>query len=148
MEKPCVLLVDDNEATRTLMTALLRKDHEVESAMDGAEAIEKIKLRRYDAIILDLLMPEVDGFGVLEHLKASGDGLAGRVIVCTAALAPSQMVRVHGYGVAAIVPKPFEVDHLLRAVADVVHRGDSTARRLMSSGMLFLLADLLRQRWM
>lgn len=148
MEKPCVLLVDDNDATRTLITALLRKDHEVELAIDGAEAIERLKIRNYDAIILDLLMPEVDGFGVLDHLKGSGDGLLRRVVVCTAALAPSQMAKVNAYGVASIVRKPFEVDHLLRAVADVVRSGDSTARRLMSSGMFFLLADLLRHRLM
>lgn len=147
MDKPWVLVVDDNEATSILITAMLRKDHDIETAIDGSEAIEKLKTRTYDAVILDLLMPNVDGFAVLDYLKDADNDRLRRVVVVTAALSPEQMRRVKSYGIAAVVRKPFEVDVLLSTVSGII-QASHTARRLISGGMLFLLADLLRYRWL
>src|SRR5436190_952284 len=69
VEKPRVLLADDNEATCTLITALLYRDFEVEVAIDGREAIEYLRTRKYAALLLDLRMPHTDGFAVLDFLK-------------------------------------------------------------------------------
>ncbi len=147
MDKSCVLVVDDNEATSILITAMLRKDHDIETAVDGSEAIEKLKKRNYDAVILDLLMPNVDGFAVLDYLKDADSKLLRRVVVVTAALSAEQVKRVKTYGIAAVVRKPFEVDVLLSTVTGIV-QASHTTRRLISGGMLFLLADLLRYRWL
>jgi len=85
-EKPFVLLVDDNEPTCTLITALLRKDFAVDVANDGLEAIDKLRTKTFHAIILDLLMPQLDGYGVLDHLRANSPEMIRRVLVVTAAL--------------------------------------------------------------
>src|SRR4051794_34046846 len=68
-DKPFVLLVDDNEATCTLINAVLQRDFAVDVAGDGTEAIEKLRTIRYAAILLDLRMPPPDGFAVLEFLQ-------------------------------------------------------------------------------
>src|SRR3954467_9259261 len=98
-EKPFVLLVDDNEPTCTLITALLRKDFVVDVANDGLEAIEKLRTKTFGAIILDLLMPHLDGFGVLEHLQQTRPEMLRRVLVVTAALTKNDKLRVSRYNV-------------------------------------------------
>src|SRR5258708_23259558 len=70
VEKPYVLLADDNEGTCTLITALLHRDYNVEVALDGQEAIDRLRTRKYAAILLDLRMPHTDAFAVLAFLKA------------------------------------------------------------------------------
>lgn len=147
MEKPLVLLADDNEATCTLITALLYKDFAVEIAHDGREAIEKLKSRQYAAILLDLLMPVVDGYGVLDHLKDESAETLSRVIVVTASLAHREMQRLEGYAIQGVIAKPFEVDALQAAVKQCAGIGGDTFLRgpLLSGGMLFLLADLLKR---
>ncbi len=147
-EKPLVLLVDDNEPTCTLMTALLQKDFLVDVAIDGREAIDKLRTKSYGAIILDLLMPHLDGYGVLEFLKNKNPELLRRVLVVTAALSPTDIRRVHEYEVCALISKPFEVETLLNAVKQCAHDPTSFRGTFLSSGVILLLADLLRQRWM
>jgi CheY-like chemotaxis protein len=147
VEKPVVLLADDNEATCTLILALLRSDFVVEIVNDGREAIERLKSRHYAAILLDLLMPGVDGYAVLDYLTTDRPDLLERVLVVTASLSPREMQRVREYPVRGIVAKPFEVDVLQQAVRQCagVTSEPSLRAPLLSSGMILLLADLLRR---
>jgi CheY-like chemotaxis protein len=147
VDKPLVLVVDDNEATCTLVTALLQREFAVEVAANGAEAIEKVQQSRYAAVLLDLRMPEVDGFGVLEFLEAERRDLLPKVLVVTAALTFPELDRVRKHAVCGVVAKPFDVDTLLAAVrqcAGTIALGGP----LLSGGMILLFADLLRQRWL
>jgi CheY-like chemotaxis protein len=147
VEKPFVLLADDNEATCTLITALLQHDFVVDIATDGGEAIEKLRKRQYAVILVDLLMPFVDGYAVLDFLKEQHPDLLRRVIVVTASLSARQMQRVREYEVFAIVPKPFEVDVLQAAVHEAASGGDGRpfGAPLLSSGMILLLGELLKR---
>ena len=147
-EKPFVLLVDDNEPTCTLMTALLQRDFIVDTAIDGMEALEKLRTKSYDAVILDLLMPNLDGYGVLDFLKQNNPDLLRRVLVVTAAPSPSNLKRVREYEVCALIAKPFEVETLLNAVKQCTEGKPSPRGSILSGGVIFLLADLLRQRLM
>lgn len=148
MEKPRVLVVDDNEATCTLITALLRNEFAVDIASEGNEALEKLKSRQYAAILLDLLMPVVDGYGILEFLKQERPDLLPRVLVVTAALSPRDMQRLRGYDVCTIIRKPFEVDEFQSAVRRCAGIGSDPFLRgpLLSGGMILLLADWIVRR--
>src|SRR5438874_5653275 len=106
-DKPFVLLVDDNEATCTLVTALLQRDFTIEIAGDGGEAIEKLKTKQYASILLDLRMPNVDGFAVLDFLREHSPNALRRVIVLTAALSAKEIARAKSYAICAIIAKPF-----------------------------------------
>lgn len=148
MEKPRVLLADDNEATCTLITALLQNDFAVDIAHEGSEALEKLKSRQYAAILLDLLMPVVDGYAILEFLQSERPDLLPRTLVVTAALSPREMQRVRAYDVCAVIAKPFEVDALQAAVRQCAGIGNDPFLRgpLLSGGMILLLADLIVRR--
>ena len=67
-----VLVVDDDDAIRTMVERVLRREKfHVESARDGHEAIEKLSSNDYGTIVLDLMMPRVDGLGVLRFLETA-----------------------------------------------------------------------------
>jgi CheY-like chemotaxis protein len=146
LEKPFVLIADDNDATCTLIMALLRRDYQVETARDGMEAIARLKRRRYAVVILDLLMPMVDGYAVLDFLRAEDPEALGRVLVLTASLAPREMQRVSEYSVCNVIAKPFEVDLLtaeVRKCATGSNDDDADPKlrgTLIATGMLLLLA--------
>jgi putative two-component system response regulator len=147
-EKPCVLLVDDNEATCTLITALLRREFEIQTAYDGSEAIEQLKTRQFAAVLLDLRMPGVDGFGVLEFLSEHNPEMLKRVLIVSAALGPQQLERAREYGVAAILRKPFEIEVLVDHVRSAAGLANGGGFSNVITPMILLLADLLRQtRW-
>src|ERR1051326_3913095 len=116
MEKPSVLLVDDNEATCTLVTAVLQRDFVTDVASDGADAIEKLKSGKYAAIVLDLLMPPPNGYDIMDTLMKSRPELLKRTVVMTAALSPREKQRLKDYPIADLIAKPFDVEVLLGAV--------------------------------
>lgn len=148
MEKPYVLVVDDNEATITLITALLQRDYSVDPARDGGEAIEKLRTKSYAAILLDLRMPPPDGFEVLDFLSENHPAMVPRVLVVTASLTPSEVARARTYGVCDVISKPFEIETLLSAVKRCTGPTDPPVLGgVFSSGVIFLLADFLRTRF-
>src|SRR5687767_5870953 len=105
IEKPFVLIVDDNEATLTLMTALLHRESAIDAAASGRDALERLRTKNYDAVILDLRMPDMDGFAVLDFLQSEREDMLRRTIVCTASLMKSEMARVSNYQVCAVIAK-------------------------------------------
>jgi CheY-like chemotaxis protein len=151
VEKPYVLVADDNEATCTLLTALLHRDFDVEAVFDGREAIERLRTRRYAVLLLDLRMPHADGFAVLDFLKEHQPAMLPRVLVVTAAVSARDLDRAASYGLCGVVTKPFEVETLLATVKKCTSMEDANpfGPMLCSSGpVILLLADLLRQRLM
>lgn len=147
LDKPFVLLADDNEATCTLITALLQNEFVVDIARDGEEALQRLKTRQYSAILLDLLMPVLDGYGVLDFVRDERPDLLQQVMVVTASLDARQMERLSAYHVRRVIAKPFEVDLLYSCVRECAGvTGPSRMRgSFMSSGMLLLIAEMLKR---
>ncbi len=70
-----MLVVDDDFMNRTLLAASLEeKGYTVELAEDGQQALEMLRTKSFDVVLLDLLMPKVNGFQVLEQMKADSNG--------------------------------------------------------------------------
>ena len=106
-----VLIVDDEAAIRSLITTFLtRAGYEVDFAVDGQEAIDKMQVQTYDALITDLMMPRVDGVGVVRFVQQTNPDLLRRTIVLTAypRLAESGAIE----SLCAVVAKPFELANL------------------------------------
>jgi len=143
-EKPYVLLVDDNEATCTLVRAILQRDFIVDVAHDGMQAIDTLRTKQYAAVLLDLWMPQADGYTVLDFLKATKPEVLPRVLILTASLSKPELERVRAYNVCGVIAKPFDVDALLGAVKDCVG-DDGGYPFFVSSGVILLLADWLRR---
>src|SRR3982074_919939 len=82
-----ILIVDDDEAIRVMVERVLRREQfEVDTARDGFEAIEKLAQSDYGTVLLDLMMPRIDGRGVLDYLQRHRPHIARSVIIMTANL--------------------------------------------------------------
>jgi CheY-like chemotaxis protein len=82
---PRVLVVDDDQITIVRVTRLLESEgYQVDAASDGNEAIAKLRVAEYAVVLLDLLMPSLDGFGVLQYMSAERPDLRARTIIVTA----------------------------------------------------------------
>ena len=106
-----VLIVDDDAVIRELLGTLLRqRDLTVDEASDGREALELLKENVYSVVLLDLLMPNVDGFGVIEGLTSSPVVLVitGAERALVKQLDPK---KIHG-----VVRKPFDAEELANLV--------------------------------
>lgn len=81
MIKKKILVIDDEEEIRVLYHDLLALEYEVDTANDGLEGLEKTKNKTYDLIILDIIMPKLDGFQTLKEIK--GNAIQSKVLLCT-----------------------------------------------------------------
>jgi CheY-like chemotaxis protein len=110
-----VLIVDDEEAIRTMVSRVLRRaGFETVPANDGQDAIEQLDEGKFDALVLDLMMPRVDGFGVVEHLIETQPRMMEKTVVMTAF--PKTAARERLHHLCSIVSKPFEMNELIALV--------------------------------
>ena len=85
MSKKTILVVDDTEWNRDLVVQLLEDDYTVLQAVDGEEAVRKTQEDKPDLILMDLGMPVMDGWQVIDELKATGRLSSTQVVVITSA---------------------------------------------------------------
>lgn len=131
-----LLVVDDDRMSAELVAAFGRGlEMQVEMAENGREAIEKLATARFDAIVLDLLMPGIDGFGVLEYLGRCQPEVLSHTII-SSGLPEKYQERVAEYGVRGVLPKPVNQEALQgmieRCIAEGAESG-SGARRANGS---------------
>jgi CheY-like chemotaxis protein len=130
-----LLVVDDDRLSAELAAMFGRRlGMEVEIAENGREAIERIALNHFDAMVLDLLMPGIDGFGVLEYLKQCQSDLLSRTII-SSGLPEKYRERVARYNVRGVLPKPLD-QHALQEMIGQIHsptRAEDGCRRANGS---------------
>lgn len=111
-----VLVVEDDPAIRRLVSmVLLRQGYRVDVAADGLEAVLKLGVSEYDVIVLDLMMPNLDGFTFLSTLAANDPGRLRKVIVTSAASPAVIRERMEG-SPFFMLPKPFDITELIDQV--------------------------------
>jgi CheY-like chemotaxis protein len=110
-----VLVVEDeHDVLHFLCTVLRDAGYMVESAGDGAEALAKIDNLHPDLIVLDLMMPRLDGWGVLEQMRRDRDPRAPAVVILSAFPDPWRAIKA---GAWECLEKPFQVEQLLKTCA-------------------------------
>src|SRR5947207_13917479 len=115
--KPRVLVAEDVRAISALITHMLEdRGYEVEIARDGEECLEMIAARRPDLVILDLMMPRLNGIEVLKRLRADPATQDLKVIVCTAKDFTTEMKHAREFEVTDVIIKPFDPDTLTQKV--------------------------------
>ncbi|MDQ6911343.1 MAG: response regulator [Verrucomicrobiota bacterium] len=104
-----VLVVDDVENNREVLSRRLeRQGYAVATAENGKQALKKLHAQTFDLVLLDIMMPEMDGYEVLHHLKAN-DGLSHIPVIMISALSElDSIVRCIEMGAEDYLPKPFE----------------------------------------
>src|SRR5262249_33272517 len=119
--KPRALIVeDDPDLLVVLRVNLTAMGVDPILAGDGRTAISRIQAERPDAVVLDVMLPGIDGWSVLEDLHALGDPVP--IVVCSAKKDTDDMERARALGASGYVVKPFDIDRLVDAVMEAVGR--------------------------
>jgi DNA-binding response OmpR family regulator len=125
---PLVLLVDDERSIRMVCRVNLEGDGlAVNEASDGGEALEEVRRERPSLVLLDVMMPSVDGWTVAEELAADDETRDIPVIFLSARAAEEDRLRAQELGAVGYVVKPFdpvELGGIVRGVLERVARGE------------------------
>jgi CheY-like chemotaxis protein len=107
-KRPGILVVDDNLVNRMLLARTLGdRGHEVTTAEDGRQALELLRAAAFDVVLLDIVMPELDGYAVLAHIKADEALRHIPVIMISAVDELESVVQCIEAGATDYLPKPF-----------------------------------------
>jgi len=124
-----ILVVDDEPDVRAVVEETLKlAGHDVVTAVDGEDALAKIERRRYDLVVLDIMMPKLDGYAVLQRIRAMPSRVDMPVVVLTAKHDPDGVMREFEYGAVDHIAKPFHVAELERTVERVLNAPEAAER--------------------
>jgi DNA-binding response OmpR family regulator len=119
--RPHVLIVEDEpDVLLILRLNLEAAGLDTSLAADGVTALHRIERERPDLVVLDLMLPVLDGWSVLAELRSRTD--VPPVIVCSAKRAPRDVARAHELGAIEFVTKPFDVSVIVGTITDVLVR--------------------------
>jgi len=116
-----ILVVDDDEhIQKSLSQYLEMEDFEVEVASSGQEALERAALQAFDLVLMDIMMPEMDGFEVVEILRAQEATSRVPIILLTARGQDTDVLKGYHLGVSSYLTKPFNLDELVETIREVL----------------------------
>lgn len=122
-ESNLILIVDDEPEVHTVLGKMLvREGYAIQSAYNAEEAFEKVKTRRPDLIILDIMMPKVSGIEVCNSLK--GDPETKDILILIVSARDAQADRIEGltHGADDYVSKPFHLRSLVRKIEHMLQK--------------------------
>src|SRR5437868_4082720 len=127
--EPTLLLVDDSEVNLDMLSRRLqRKGFIVLTASSGQAALDIVAKQPVDLVVLDLMMPEMDGIEVLRRLRLQTQGPAIPVIMATAKTDASDMVSALDHGADDYVTKPIEIDVLNARIRALLRRRPTSSQ--------------------
>ena len=137
-----VLLVDDElEFTQVLSERMESRGVDVDTAASGPEAVEKVKGKSYDAIVLDLAMPEMDGMDTLKHLLEANPDL--QVILLTGHATLEKGVEAIRLGAMDFLEKPAEIQKLM----EKIHEAKANKMLLVEKQVEEKIKGILKTKW-
>jgi len=136
--KPKVLLADDNADLREYARRLLSQDYDVEAVSDGEAALASARARKPDLVVSDVMMPGLDGFGLIRALRADPELVAVPVILLSARAGEEARLEGLGRGADDYLVKPFSARELLMRAATLL---ESARIRREGEERFRLLAD-------
>ena len=127
--KTKIMVVDDEpNIVQTLQDRLEMNEYEVVTAGNGREGLEKFEEERPDVILLDVIMPIMDGHEMLEALRQRPTGQNVSVIMLTARSQTQDIARANACGIDDYIVKPFDLSELLEKIESVVENRNAVAR--------------------
>jgi len=123
-----ILIVDDEEiVVRSCLRILADSDYTVDVARGGAEALKKIDETAYDVLLVDIMMPRINGLDVLQRVKQRSPD--SEVIIFTGLSQPGTARRAQELGAFAYLPKPFEPEDILGLIAQALAKRRARGKR-------------------
>ncbi len=128
-EHATILVVDDEpNIVQTLQDRLEMNDYKVITAGNGKEGLEKALSEKPDIVLLDVIMPVMDGHEMLERLRQSDVGKEMAVIMLTARSQSQDVSRADACGIEDYVVKPFDLSELLEKIENTLQKTKATSR--------------------
>ena len=116
-----ILIAEDNAEIRTLVSSILVEEgHKVGVAQNGQQALDMMVDDPPDVLVLDIMMPQMDGYTVLKELKSSGIKEQMKILILTAKTSESDWVRGYKLGADSYLTKPFDTDELINGIEDLL----------------------------
>jgi two-component system cell cycle response regulator CtrA len=135
-----VLLVEDDTATAKSVEMMLKSEGYVCDCTDlGEDGLEIGKLYDYDLIILDLMLPDMDGYEVLRRLRAAR--VQTPILILSGLIEPDQKVKGLGFGADDYLTKPFDKGELIARIQAVVRRSKGYSESIIRTGKLSVNLD-------
>jgi two-component system OmpR family response regulator len=137
-----ILVIEDDPALqRTLAATLREENYAVDTASDGAEGLLKARQSPYDAIVLDVMLPKLDGWGVLAALRPA---VATPVLMLTALDTVPDRIKGLNHGADDYLGKPFDIDELLARLRALIRRAAGRTSSLVEFSNITLDTAALR----
>ena len=115
-----VIVIEDDVDINTLISYNLRKEgFLVEQAFDGLTALQKLKAGYFDIVILDIMLPGVDGFDICRDIKGNDTLSKVFVVVVSAKVSPQDKLYAHIIGADCYLAKPFNVSELVNTIKEI-----------------------------
>lgn len=131
---PTVLIVEDDNSTRLLTLANLRRDFDVVCAEDGVRALEIVGSRHIDVIVSDIMMPGMDGYALAREVRASGNDVP--FIFLTAKASPEDKALGFKLGIDDYMVKPIDYGELIWRIRAILRRAQIADARAITVGGL------------
>ncbi len=132
-----ILLAEDEVDLNNVVTRYLKKNgYSVDSVLDGEEALDYLEYSEYDLVILDIMMPKVDGFEVIKKLRDKGNHTS--VLMLTARDSADDKIKGLDLGADDYIVKPFDFNELLARIRAVVRRKYGNSSNKLVIGDLIL----------
>ena len=122
-----LIVEDDNDINNLICNTLKAEGYQCERAFDGKEGADKIEQNRYDLLLLDIMLPEINGYELLDYVRRIGDT---PVIIISAMGQVDERIRGLRMGADDYICKPFQIGELLARVETVLRRTQRMAERL------------------
>lgn len=124
MSKRILIVDDEPNIVISLEFLMMREGHEVHVARDGEAGLVAVRNHRPDLVVLDVMMPKLDGFAVLESIRADPDLARTRVLMLTAKGREAEREKGLTLGADAYMPKPFSTRELVDRVKELLAATD------------------------
>lgn len=128
-----ILIVDDEQKIREVLREYVTFDgHTADEAADGMEAVAKVKANKYDLVIMDVMMPRLDGYSAVKEIRKISDI---PVIMLSARVEEYDKLFGFEMGVDDYVTKPFSPKEVLARISAILKRGRAKTPRIVSDGL-------------
>ncbi len=131
-----LLCEDEKELSNALVKILKHFNYSVDAVYDGEEALDYIEAENYDAVLLDIMMPKLDGIEVLKRIRAKGNLIP--IIMLTAKSSVNDKVTGLDQGANDYITKPFDTKELLARIRAVTRSNSSSSSSVLSAGNITL----------
>jgi two-component system nitrogen regulation response regulator NtrX len=116
--KKKILICDDEESIRLLLTEVLKNTYYIEQAIDGREALKKITKEDFDLLITDIKMPGTHGLEAIERIRERNTEIP--IIICSAYRLMEDDIVVKTSNISAFITKPIDINALQKKVAELI----------------------------